>query len=310
MRKFISPRSFGFVPVFFLLVLASSNAFSQQWTFAAGFGTNTTVAEAVQAVCTDASGNLYATGKFNTSINFGGSSSPLTANAIGTRTDGFVAKFNPAGTCQWAIRFGGNAADGGGFGIATDGIAVYVTGQSQFPSTVGSTAISTVGGSIDGIVFSLNAATGATNWAKAFGGIGTTDRGQAACLDPSGNLYISGIFNTRTSNPTASFGAVGSFPRTVQGNISQATTDLFVAQINSSTGIFNWVSTGGAASQETPLIIANDNLTGSGIAYASALNELIVTGSFSNANASYFSNCSAIEDVSLANAGVADICVL
>lgn len=293
------------------LFLFVASGYSQQWTFATRFGgTSAGFSDAVKAICTDASGNVYATGNFNASINFGNGTSTLTATAGGTATDGFVAKFNASGLCQWAIRFGGSATDQGGLGIATDGTTVYVTGQSQFPATISATALATVGGGTDGVVFALNASTGAVNWAKAFGGGATTDAGQAICLDAAGHVYISGIFSTRTSNPTASFGAAGAFNRTVQGNMSQATSDMFVARLNAATGAFDWVSAGGAASQETPQVIGNDNISGSGIAYIPALNQLVVTGSFNEATATYYSNGSSAPSFSLTNSGQTDICVI
>lgn len=266
-----------------------SDLHAQQWTFAGGYGTNTGFAEAGQAVATDAAGNVYLTGKFNTSINFGNGTATLTANTTGTKTDGFVAKFNSSGLCQWSIRFGGPGTDLGGLGIATDGVSVFVTGNSAFPCTVGSAAaIAAVGGSTDGLVFSLNAATGVTNWVKAFGGAPAGDRGQAATVDASGNLYISGLFFTRSTDANqASFGTAGAFTRSVQGNMAQSTSDLFVAQISGATGSFNWVSTGGAVASASPLTIANDNNTGSGISYIAGLNEVVLTGSFTNANAVY-----------------------
>jgi hypothetical protein len=166
------------------LFLFNAAVYAQQWTFATRFGgTAAGVSDAVKAICTDASGNVYATGNFNATINFGNGTSTLTATAGGTATDGFVAKFNAAGLCQWAIRFGGASTDQGGLGITTDGTSVYVTGQSQFPATIASTALATVGGITDGIVFALNASTGTVNWAKAFGGGTATDAGQAICLD-------------------------------------------------------------------------------------------------------------------------------
>ena len=293
------------------LLLFIVSVHSQQWTFATRFGGSASgFSDAVKAICTDASGNVYATGNFNASINFGNGTSTLTATAGGTATDGFVAKFNAAGLCQWAIRFGGSSTDQGGLGIATDGATVYVTGQSQFPATIASTALATVGGSTDGVVFALNASTGAVNWAKAFGGGATTDAGQAICLDASGHVYISGIFSTRTSDPVASFGAAGAFNRTVQGSMSQATSDLFVARLNAATGAFDWVSTGGAAAQETPAIIGNDNISGSGIAFIPALNQLVVAGSFYDATAKYYSNGSSTASITLTNSGQSDICII
>lgn len=301
------------LPLYLVLIagLFTIPASAQQWDYAANYGGPVAgFSDAVNTLCTDASGNVYVAGDYNTSINFGNGTATLTANATGTKTDAFIAKFNAAGACQWAINFGGAATDAGALGIVTDGTTVYVTGASQFPCTIGSTVLNSVGGSTDGIVFALNAGTGALIWAKAFGGAGTGDRGQAICMDNAGHLYISGIFGTRTANPTASFGTAGAFPRTVQGNISSYTNDLFVAQLTAATGAFNWVSTGGASSQQTPLIVGNDNVSGSGIAYLPVQNQLVIAGSFYGSNAAYYSNGGSTAAVSLTNAGQSDICVL
>ncbi|AEV97429.1 hypothetical protein Niako_1050 [Niastella koreensis GR20-10] len=295
-----------------IALLFTLQASAQQWDYAARYGGSSTgFSDAINTMCTDASGNVYVTGNFNGTINFGNGTPTLTATAGGTQTEGFVAKFNGAGLCQWAINFGGAATDAGGLGIVTDGTTVYITGQSQFPCTIGSsTTLNSVGGSTDGIVFALNASSGATTWARAFGGAGTLDRGQAIRMDNAGHIYISGIFGTRTTNATASFGVSGLFPRTVQGNISSYTSDFFVAQLDASSGTFNWVSSGGASSQASPLIVGNDNVTGSGIAFLPTQNQLLITGSFANSNAAYFSNGSASAAVTLTNAGAADICLL
>ena len=295
-----------------IAMLFALQASAQQWNYAARYGGNSTgFSDAINTMCADALGNVYVTGNFNGTINFGNGTATLTATAGGTQTEGFVAKFNAAGLCQWAINFGGAATDAGGLGIVTDGTTVYVTGQSQFPCTIGAaTTLTSVGGSTDGIVFALNATTGATTWAKAFGGAGTLDKGQAICMDNAGHIYISGTFGTRTTNATASFGTSGLFPRTVQGNIASYTSDFFVAQLDALSGTFNWVSSGGASSQATPLVVGNDNVTGSGIAFLPLQNQLIITGSFANSNAAYFSNGSATAAVSLTNAGAADICLL
>jgi hypothetical protein len=299
------------LPLYIAIIgtLCTIPASAQQWQYAGNYGGGVAgFSDAVNTLCTDAGGNVYVTGNYNSSINFGNGTATLTANTTGTRTDGFVAKFNATGLCQWAINFGGAATDAGGLGIVTNGTTVYITGASQFPCTIGSTTLTSVGGSTDGIVFALDAATGATLWAKAFGGALATDRGQAICLDNSGHLYISGIFATRTANANASFGTAGAFPRTVQGNMTSPTTDLFVAQLDAGTGVFNWVSTGGAISSAS--VIGNDNVSGSGIAFLPVQNELVIAGSFVSANAAYFSNGSGTASVTLTNAGQADICLL
>jgi hypothetical protein len=210
------------------------------------------------------------TGKFSddltgNTVSFGG-----TALVSGGDDDGFVAKFNAAGVHQWSIRFGGTGFPDIGNGIATDGTSVYVVGTATNIITIGTSATTynTIGGGTDGLVMKLNATTGALDWVTRFGGA-QADEGQAICIDGPGNIYISGIFRTRTTNATATF---GSFTRTVQGNIATYTSDLFLAKLNSS-GVFQWVSTGGIGS-------GNDNINGSGICYVPALNEVVVTGSF------------------------------
>jgi hypothetical protein len=294
-----------------LTTVLSIHVNAQQWTFATRFGgTAASFSDAAKAVCADASGNIYVTGNFNSTINFGNGTGTLTATTPGTATDGFVAKFSAAGLCQWSIRFGGAATDQGGLGIITDGAKVYVTGQSQFPATIGSTALTTVGGSTDGVVFALDASTGNTLWAKAFGGGSTNDQGQAITMDGAGNLYISGVFSTRTTNPAAWFGTALSFPRTVQGSMAQPTSDMFVAKLLASDGSFQWVSAGGAFSQAAPLIVGNDNVSGSSIAFIPGANQLIVAGSFANSNASYFSNGSSTASFTLTNQGQADISII
>jgi hypothetical protein len=215
---------------------------------------------------------VYITGKISdaliaNTVSFGGASLVSAGD-----DDGFVAKLNSAGVHQWSLRFGSAGQDEGGYGIATDGTSVYVVGEANGTITVGTSATTyppTAAGLIDGFVMKLDAATGATvSWVTRFGG-NNSDRGQAICLDPSGNVYISGYFRTKLANPTATF---GSFTATVQGNTTGYTTDLFAAALNSS-GTFLWVSTGGAAS-------SNDNIVGSGICYVPSLSEVIVTGNY------------------------------
>lgn len=288
--------------IFFMALLVSTQTWSQSWTFRNGFGqAGAGFADLGKAACTDASGNVYITGKISdalagNTVNFG-----TGALVSAGDDDGFVAKFNSAGTCLWAIRFGGTSFVDLGEGIATDGTSVYVTGAVNGAMTVGTSATSYPAASagIDGFVMKLDAATGATTWVTRFGG-GNTDEGQAITLDPAGNIYVSGIFRTRSTNPTATF---GTFTPTVQGNTASYTSDLFVAKLNTS-GVFQWVSTGGIAG-------SNDNINGSGVCYVPSLSEVVVVGNFrtngtSGTTATYGS-------LTLTNSGLAtneDFCLL
>lgn len=270
---------------------------AQQFTFRNGWGQPTaTAADRGRTVCTDASGNVYIAGQFYinpaTPIDFGGGS--LTSAGS---TDGFVAKFNSSGVHQWSIRFGSSLSSEEAFDIATDGSFVYVTGVAG-AMTVGTsgTIYPLAGGGLDGFVMKLDAATAAVSWVTRFGGF-NTDEGQSVCLDPSGNVYLSGIFRTNTTNTTATF---GSFTRTVQGNFASYSSDMFVAKLNSA-GVFQWVSTGGHVG-------GNDNINASGggssICYVPSLGEVVVVGnnrSNGSVTAVTYSTASPASSVSLNN---------
>ncbi len=272
-----------------LLWLFSLQAISQQWAYRAGYGTTAAGTDKGTSVAVDADGNVYLTGSYTGAINFGTGALPTATGA-----DGFVAKFNAAGVCQWAMRFGGTpTAVDQGLAIATNGTSVYVAGTFTTNTTVGSSSTQyTAAGSIDGIIFKLNASTGATEWVTTCGGT-SVDNVYALCIDGSGDVYISGNFFT-----AATF---GSFSRTVNGGTG---SDLFAAKLNGSTGSFLWVSTGGS-------LAANDNPGGSGICYVPDLNQVVVTGSYVSTTATYTTS-SPVSTVILpiSAGGGNDICVL
>jgi hypothetical protein len=60
-------------------------------------------------ITTDNQQNIYVTGWFRTSANFNpnGASITLTGNCTGGGHDGYIAKYNSSGICQWAKQFGG-----------------------------------------------------------------------------------------------------------------------------------------------------------------------------------------------------------
>jgi hypothetical protein len=60
-------------------------------------------------ITTDNQQNIYVTGWFRTSANFNpnGTSITLTGNCTGGGHDGYIAKYNSNGICQWAKQFGG-----------------------------------------------------------------------------------------------------------------------------------------------------------------------------------------------------------
>src|SRR5512134_278321 len=68
-----------------------------------------------QSVAVDASANVFVTGYFRLTVNFGGSD----LVSAGSDADIFVAKFNASGTHQWSQRFGSTGGDHG-LSVAVD----------------------------------------------------------------------------------------------------------------------------------------------------------------------------------------------
>lgn len=262
-----------------LLYCLLPGAQAQTWNSVYGFGG--TPGESGRAVCTDASGNTYYIGNFGGTIDFdpGGGSSPLTA----TNSDIVVTKYNAAGTFQWAVQGGGAGFDNG-FGIATDGTNVYIIGTYAGTSTFGPFTVNQIGGT-DVVVAKLSAATGVYAWATGVGSL-TGDAANAICIDASGNPIALGTYNTSITLGATTLNATGG-----------SSSDLFVAKFNTATGAVLWGNGGGASAN-------GDNGSGGGICYVPGLDEVVVTGSYNVATATY----GALPNV--ANSGLNDIIVL
>jgi hypothetical protein len=172
-------------------------------------------------IATDSSGNVYVTGFYQGTANFGSGTS-LNSNA--GNYDVFIAKYNTSGTAQWATRLGATGYDEGR-GIATDSAGnVYVTGYYSGNTTFGGITLTSNAGSSDAFVVKYDT-SGTAQWAESIGG-GLSDHGYGIAADSSGNVYVTGRYN---------------------GNITIGTTqltnaggeDAFVAKYNTS-GIVQW----------------------------------------------------------------------
>lgn len=117
-------KIFVLIPVALLALVAPFNrAFAQTWLWTNGAGALGW--DAGTGVATDASGNILATGHFESpTLNFGGT----ILNNAGTESM-FVAKYNPDGDILWANSVGENGAVVQATGISTDAAGnVLVTG--------------------------------------------------------------------------------------------------------------------------------------------------------------------------------------
>ena len=206
-----------------LLILSGVNANAQalnwQWAKSAGG----TTLDAGYSISTDAGGNVLVTGSFFAdSITFG---STTLINAGGGNADIFVVKYDASGNALWAKSAGGTSSDDEGLGISTDASGnVLVTGFFSSPTiTFGSTTL-TNAGSRDIFVVKYDA-SGNALWAKSAGGTSSDDRGFAISTDASGNVLVTGSFQSSSIT-------FGSTTLTNAGS-----TDIFVAKLNGVVGI-------------------------------------------------------------------------
>ncbi|MDP6863523.1 MAG: SBBP repeat-containing protein, partial [Acidimicrobiales bacterium] len=171
-------------------------------------------------VAVDGSGNVYTTGYFSGTVDFG-AGNVTSAGGI----DVFVVKLNSAGqavvapggggawdttagsdTNYGSITFGGTGTDYGR-GVAVDGSGnVHVAGYFRNTVDFGAGDVTSAGAE-DAFVTKLNSA-GAHQWTTTFGGTGTnphgtsTDTGFGVAVDGAGNVHVAGYFTD-----TVDFGA-------------------------------------------------------------------------------------------------------
>jgi hypothetical protein len=171
-------------------------------------------------IIVDSSGSAYITGA-TASTNFPTSSAFQSSSGGGT--DGFVTKFNAAGsTLTFSTYLGGSGTDAG-FSIAVGSSgSAYITGQTSSTNFPTSSAFQAANaGGNDTFLTKFNSAGSALTYSTYLGGSGS-DIGRGIAVDSSGASYITG--ETASSNfPTSS-----AFQSSSGGK-----TDGFVTKLNS-----------------------------------------------------------------------------
>jgi hypothetical protein len=200
-----------------------------------------------RSVATDAIGNVYVTGYFNSpTIAFG----TTTLTNASNYTDIFIAKYDAAGNVLWAKRAGGNASDIG-YSVATDTSGnVFVTGSFKSPTiTFGATTLTNAentGNSNDIFIAKYDAA-GTVLWAKRAGGT-NTDEGWGIATDASGNVYVSGYFKSTT---------ITSGTTTLTNADSSGSADIFIAKYDAA-GTTLWAERAGGTDYDWGHSVSTD----------------------------------------------------
>ena len=175
------------------------------------------------AVAVDGGGNVYFTGYFRGTVDFGGGpvSVPYTSDL-----DTFLVKLTSAGQYVWGKTFT-NSGNERGYGVAVDAAgSAVITGSFSNSMTFGGAQLTALMAMTDAFVARFTS-TGAHQWSRAFGADDGNEGGNGVALDPSGNVIITGDVVKACDFGGGLLSALGS-------------TDVFVAKYSASSGAHMW----------------------------------------------------------------------
>lgn len=149
-----------------------------------------TMTDSAEAVTVDQFNNIYITGSFLGTVDFGGGA----LQSAGP--DAFVLKLNADGEFVWVRKLGGGGPDNS-TAVTVVGDSVVVAGSYFDSMTVDSTTL-TSAGSDDIFVLKMVAASGATTWVRSFGGT-FRDTPSGVAIDGGGHVAVVGGFAGRVN---------------------------------------------------------------------------------------------------------------
>jgi len=200
----------------FLLKLDSTGAYSDCKTYGSSDD------DEGNAIAIDTADNIYVTGSFRNTINFGQGD----ISSVGG-TDSFIIAFNSSLVSQWTRGIGGSDSDVGYDIIATGSGTddVYITGSFQKSVDFDNDASAdfTANGKSDLFVIKLGADDGVTTWTKVAGG--TEDDIPFAITAQGSYLYITGLYQE-----TVDFDP-GTGTYDVNNHTSNGDEDIFILRL-------------------------------------------------------------------------------
>ena len=216
-----------------------------QWAINMGSGS-----KGDHCIKVDASGNVYLTGFFQSTIDFDPGPGTFTLASEGLE-DIFISKVDASGNLIWAKKIGGMGNDCG-FSLSIDGsgniyTAGYFSNTVDFDPGSGTYTLSAIGNK-DIYVSKLDL-NGNFLWAKKMGGP-DDELCTSIALDNSGSIFATGSFsNTVDFDP-------GSATFTLSSN---GMDDIFISKLDAA-GNFLWAKQIGGTQSDQGLSIAVDAL--------------------------------------------------
>ena len=209
--------------------------------------------DAPSGLAVDTAANVYVTGYFRGTIDFGGG--PLSV-PFTTDLDVFIAKLDGTGGHLWSKNFT-NDGNERGYGIAVDGSGnVAITGSFSNTVDFGGGPLTSPNAMTDVFVARFTS-TGAHSWSKRFGSLEGSETGNAVAMDSSGNVVVAGQFVNPVDLGGGTLGALGG-------------SDAFVAKYAAASGAHTWSRRLGGALHDYAF----------GVTVDASTNAIYVTGSF------------------------------
>jgi hypothetical protein len=193
------------------------------------YGNNTQ--EAVNDVAVDSSSNIYVTGGFKGTVDFGGQ----VLTSVSKLRDIFVASYKPDGDLRWVKNYGLAANSQVGKALDVGAGTVYVTGDAEKGIDFGKGPEAGQGGT-EAFLLALSQSSGGYVWSRLMGSSGH-DKGEGVAADAAGNVFVTGQIWGDTS-----FGGSA---------IIKASTnnDIFVASYDKN-GNYRWANRFGSAGKD------------------------------------------------------------
>ncbi len=194
-----------------------------------------TGAETGFSVALDQADDIYIAGEFAATVDFDPSAG-VDNRTSGGAGDAFITKLDSAGNYLYAKTWGGTGEEEARAIIADQADNIYIAGE--FSTTVdfdpgAGTDNRISNGSTDAFVTKLDS-TGNYLYAKTWGGT-STEQALSVLLDPVGNVYIGGIFQSTVDfDPSAN----------VDNRTSGGTSDAYITKLGSS-GAYLYAQTWG-----------------------------------------------------------------
>jgi hypothetical protein len=235
-----------YTTIILALIAIGANAQAPNWAWAKGGGGSTN--DYCQGSSTDAFGNVYITGFYDSpSITFG-----TTTLINGGNQDIFFVKYDPSGNLVWAKGLGSTGNDRG-LTITTDALGnVYIAGNYESPTlTFGTTTLTNLStNGFNDLFIAKFDASGNLVWAKTAGNAGNESASSIKC-DASGNIYLAGSYESVSIT----------FGTTTLTNIETTGffSDLFIVKYDASGNVLWANSAGGIETDESYFITTDDS---------------------------------------------------